>query len=298
MSNVVSFQALAAAVGSACDGPAPEDYTGEDGLLYCGICHEAKERRLPVPAILRDDLGEAINRPRECACQRLRRAREDDAREERRHTEEVKRLRAIGLRDPRLLDCTFAADDGKDAKIGETCRRYADQWPEMRAQNIGMILWGEVGAGKTYYAACIANTLIDREVGVMMTGLPDLAARMTADYGDAREDVLDEVRRLPLLILDDVGFERTTPTGLESAYTILNTRYMSGRPLIVTTNLTPDEIKDPPNVAHKRALDRIVEMCPIVLQAKTGRRAGIAADRRAAALEILYGKGGKAAGEA
>jgi DNA replication protein DnaC len=290
------FGALINAVGADADERMEGDYVADDGLLCCGTCHEPKVRVLPIPVFMRDEYGESIQRPRECLCQRRRIALQEAAKEDKRHREAVARLLSVGLKDERLLSCTFAADDGQEARTGETCRRYAEKWAEMRAKNIGMILWGQVGSGKTFYAAAIANALIEREVGVILTGLPDIAARMSADYGDDREDVLNEIRNIPLLILDDVGFERTTPTGLENAYTILNTRYQSGRPLIVTTNLTPDEIKSPPDIAHKRALDRIVEMCPVVLQSKTARRQGIAAEKRMDALEILYGRSGAEGG--
>ena len=293
--DATAFRILTDVIGADAEDGNDGDYEGPDGMLCCGVCHEPKEHIFRLPAHMQayvpEGTGTEIKRPRECRCQRDLRMLEERERAEREHTNVVKAMRAACFQDAKLAECTFSVDDRRDAKLSDTCSRYADKWVDMRDRNIGALLWGEVGGGKTFYAACIANALVEREIAVKFRNLPDLAARMSSDYGEGRGAVLEEVRRIPLLILDDLGFERTTPTGLENAFTIINTRYDSGKPLIVTTNLTPDEIKSPANLVHRRALDRIVELCPIVLQVKGGRRREIANNKRLEALEILYGGG-------
>ena len=49
----------------------------------------------------------------------------------------------------------------------------------------------------------------------------------------------------PLLILDDFGMERGTEYGLEQVYSVIDSRYRSGKPLIATTNLTLEELQHP-----------------------------------------------------
>lgn len=95
-----------------------------------------------------------------------------------------------------------------------------------------------------------------------MTNLPTLIHSMTANYGDDREVVLRKVATVPLLILDDFGMERGTPAALEKAYEIINTRYQSQKPLIITTNLTMDVIRNPRDMDYSRLYSRITEMCP------------------------------------
>lgn len=62
-------------------------------------------------------------------------------------------------------------------------------------------------------------------------------------------------------ILDDFGMERGTEYGLEQVYNVIDSRYRSEKPLIVTTNLSLDELNNPPDTAHKRIYDRVTEMC-------------------------------------
>ena len=68
-----------------------------------------------------------------------------------------------------------------------------------------------------------------------------------------------------LLIIDDFGMERGTEYGLEQVYNVIDSRYRSGKPLIVTTNLTLDSLQNPQDTAHARIYDRLLEMCPYPL---------------------------------
>lgn len=76
-----------------------------------------------------------------------------------------------------------------------------------------------------------------------------------------RNEVVDRLCRYPLLIIDDFGMERGTEYALEQIYNIVDSRYRSRKPLIVTTNLTLDEIRHPQDIAHARIYDRLLEMC-------------------------------------
>ena len=67
--------------------------------------------------------------------------------------------------------------------------------------------------------------------------------------------------QLPLLIIDDFGMERGTEYGLEQVYNVIDSRYRSRKPLIVTTNLTLEELQHPEDTAHARIYDRLLEMC-------------------------------------
>ena len=72
---------------------------------------------------------------------------------------------------------------------------------------------------------------------------------------------LFNLAKYPLLIIDDFGVERGTESALEQIYNIIDSRYRSRKPLIVTTNLTLDEIRHPQDTAHARIYDRLLEMC-------------------------------------
>ena len=83
-----------------------EDYTGEDGLLYCGKCRKPKEAYFPEGKSLfgRD------RHPAECDCQRAEREKREAAEKQRSHLETVERLKRRGFTDPAMQGWTFEND--------------------------------------------------------------------------------------------------------------------------------------------------------------------------------------------
>lgn len=98
-----------------------------------------------------------------------------------------------------------------------------------------------------------------------------------------------DLMRYPLLILDDFGMERQTEYALEQVFNVIDARYRSGRPLIITTNLSLAELKTPKSREHARIYDRILEMCQPVNFGSNGRRADFARDKMKRAAELLRG---------
>lgn len=64
-----------------------------------------------------------------------------------------------------------------------------------------------------------------------------------------------------LLIIDDLGAERSSEYALENVFSVIDRRYRSRRPLIVTTNLPLPRIKTETDIEKRRIYDRILEMC-------------------------------------
>lgn len=176
-----------------------------------------------------------------------------------------------------LMSCTFDRDNGGTPQL-EWARRYVDHWAEMRKENMGLLFWGPAGTGKTFAAACIANALVDREVGVRMITLGEALLNLFGMSGDERIGYLEGLTTCGLLILDDFGVERRTTYAREQVYEIINRRYLSGRPMIVTTNLTLEELKhgdrDDERI-HDRVLERCVPVCfsgPSIRRENAARR--------------------------
>ena len=200
------------------------DYYGAVGLLYCGKCQTPKE-----------------------------------AIKERKHLDLVRRLKADGFSDFAMLDWTFANDNGHCPQMHHA-HRYVEQWQTMHTENIGLLFWGGVGTGKSFLAGCIANALMAQEVPVRMTNFARILNELNNSFS-GRNEVVGRLCRYPLLIIDDFGMERGTEYALEQIYSIVDSRYRSRKPLIVTTNLTLDEIRHPQDTAHARIYDRLLEMC-------------------------------------
>ena len=266
------------------------DYMDEaDGLLHCKKCGEAKQLKLPIPETLWDKLGETRVVFRACACRRAELHLEEEVRREAERLDNIKKLRRRGIEDEKYLECTFERDDRQEVKIRETCLKYVEKWEEVKETNIGLAFVGDVGTGKTFYAAAIANAMIDKGVAAIITTIPALHTAMIANYGENRDFILNQIRSIPLLVLDDVGVERSTPTAMENAYTIINERYKAKKPLIITTNISKAEMLNPATEHEKRIYDRIVEMCPAFIQPKLKRRHAISEGKRREALSLLMG---------
>ena len=77
-------------------------------------------------------------------------------------------LKSMCFQDSALYCWTFENDNGRNPLISKA-KTYADKWSDMMSKNIGLLLWGEVGTGKTFFAACIANALVENCVSVKMT---------------------------------------------------------------------------------------------------------------------------------
>ena len=262
----------------------PEDYTGEDGLLYCGSCRQPKEAYFAEGKTLfgRD------RHPKECDCQRKRWEMLEAADREQKHREEVERLKRIGFTDPAMKSWTFGNDNGKCPQM-EKARRYVEQWEQIKDGNHGMILWGEVGTGKSYFAGCIANALMEKEISVCMTNFALILNDLAASYKD-RNEYISRLCSFPLLILDDFGVERGTEYGLEQVYNVIDSRYRSRKPLIVTTNLTLEELQNPEDTPHARIYDRLIEMCtPVRITGENFRKAA-AREKMEQLKKLLNGK--------
>ncbi len=122
----------------------------------------------------------------------------------------------------------------------EVALRFADR-PEG-----WLVLLGVYGCGKTHLAAAIANRLIERGHAVLFVVVPDLLDHLRATFAPgspASFDVrFDEIRNAPILILDDLGTQSSTPWALEKLFQILNHRYAARLPTVITSNQSLEEI--------------------------------------------------------
>jgi len=109
-----------------------------------------------------------------------------------------------------------------------------------------LVLKGGYGCGKTHLAAAIANACIERGQPVLFITVPDLLDHLRAAFAPASLTTYDErfeqVRNAPVLILDDLGTESSTPWAQEKLFQIFNHRYNARLPTVITTNHELEEI--------------------------------------------------------
>lgn len=239
------------------------DYVGDDGLLRCGVCHEPKEKKWTY-TFKGEPVEKVIARP--CKCERERREVEDKKIAKADAERKVKRLREASMMESRFKDARFEnfQKTKYNVKNYDICRRYVDAFDKMLEKDVGLLMYGDVGTGKSYAAACIANELIDKGIPVIMTSFVKLLYLFGSNDPDKKYEsdrLLERLMRCKLAILDDLGAERSSDYALERIYDVINSRDERKLPTIVTTNIQLEEMKAEEYEKTKRIYDRIMGSC-------------------------------------
>ena len=244
-----------------------------DGLLYCGRCLTPKQTRVQL-------YGEVHTPMCLCKCEQEKREKEAEERRKQEAIERVKRLKKMGFPDAEMQKWSFDLDDHKNEKISQVALRYVEHFPEMRKKGKGLLLYGNVGTGKTFISACIANALIDLGHPCLVTNFARLTNTISASF-DKKQEYMDALNKFTLLVIDDLASERDTEYMGEIVQSIIDARYRSGKPLIVTTNLPADELKHPSDIRKQRVYSRLFEMCiPVEVTGADRRKEKLKSDFR------------------
>lgn len=146
------------------------------------------------------------------------------------------------------------------AEIFDFCRKFASDYD--RLQKPFLLLSGESGRGKTFLSHCIAKALIDSAHSVIYYSardlFDDLADLRFRSGREARESGIDPdyVLSCDLLIIDDLGTEMPNDFTKSEFFSILNSRVGAGKGIIISTNLSPQDISD---TYSPRIMSRILE---------------------------------------
>lgn len=241
------------------------DYIGDDGLLYCGNCHTRKQTEIIVLGMPRRPMCL-------CKCAQEKKEQEEKRQKEIEFERRVKQYRRMGFPESEMQHWTFENDDGMNEKLTNAMRNYANGFITFKKQGKGLLLYGSVGTGKTYAACEVANDLISRGIPALATNFIRLTNTIQGHF-DKRQEYIDGLNDFELLVLDDLGVERDSKYMQEMVYYIIDGRYRANLPMIITTNLSIEQIKKADNIEQIRIYDRILERCfPIEVVGNSRRR--------------------------
>lgn len=240
------------------DGEISRDGDGnpltDEGLIYCGTCHQLKQYRIYAPF-----LGRVLEPYVVCQCEE-----KIDAQEQQRIIE-YNRQRQIKLNlsqaDALMLKNTFSVDKYPNSEPSKMLRDYCRHWKDKyQPMNRGLYIFGDVGVGKSFYASCVANE-IARVYGDTVKAVS--VTRVVNDLfsTDNKSGYIDSLASVDLLVLDDFGAERKSDYGLEQVFSVIDERYKAQKPLILTSNYDYSLLRQKVSVNQKRIYDRVIGMC-------------------------------------
>ena len=134
----------------------------------------------------------------------------------------------------------------------------------------GIMFQGQVGSGKTHLSAAIANKLLVNNIDVLFLVVPDFLDEMRMSYGSLGEfneiTMMNKAKNAQVLILDDLGMHNFSQWTKNKLFTLINYRLNNQLPMIITTNLNLDELKE---IVGERVISRIIAACePCLLPVK------------------------------
>lgn len=234
---------------------------------YCSKC--GKKKKIQVV-----DFGFGIKKkvPILCECESQHIEKYNANIEKDKQLEKIRRLESL-FKQSRLGDrfknCTFdnfIVREGTEKAL-EISKDFVKNFRNYYQEGNGILFSSIPGTGKTHLCGAITNELIKNMTSVIFIVVPELLLKIRNTYNKGTEteaQIMYGLTECDLLILDDLGAEKTTDWTTEKLFTVIDNRYRYNKPMIFTTNCSSKELKE--RIGH-RTFSRIMEICqPIKLE--------------------------------
>lgn len=146
---------------------------------------------------------------------------------------------------PEAPDANGISPKKRMGEIAKFCEDYAN---DFSLRSPSLFMHGATGLGKTHLSLSIANIVTEKGMGVIYSSAPNLFGELEREHfsrQNPNERTFErELLETDLLIIDDLGVEFSTQFTVSCVYNIINSRNLSGKPTIISTNLTPEELED------------------------------------------------------
>ena len=170
------------------------DYLDEEGCLHCGICGKRKQMKVSLMGF--EHVVSCL-----CECEVKARQELDEKMQREEAQRQLYQRKSVGLRERRFWEWKFENDNGSNQKT-LIARQYVENWTNMKRKNVGLLLMGPVGTGKSFFAGCIANALLEQGERVMMTNFSRILNEITSYQAD-KNQIIQNLVDYPLLIIED-----------------------------------------------------------------------------------------------
>lgn len=228
--------------------------------------------------------------PIKCLCERLKKRDEYRKQKQKEDAMKARELMQRGVKDQKYHDFTFAADDKRNPEMSALFYQYVEQFETMKQEQRGLIIYGPVGTGKTFYACAIANEIMKYGYSALITNLPMLIMQLLGKPAE-QSLVLDTLDKVDLLVIDDFGIENETAFSFEKIFQILDARSRSKKPMIMTTNMSPEQFAQISVMGQQRINERIKDSAQALIEVSgNSRRDEIAGRKMRETMNMLVEK--------
>lgn len=233
----------------------------------CAVCGEDLFKEVTI-------FGEKKVFRRACACRRKELEEEERLAEESKKFNRSLDILELGYLNKGYSAYTFAQADEKDSKIVKDLTQYCNNWEKAKKVNRGIFLYGNTGVGKTFYASAVANEVRKKGDYVLIGSASEFVRYYTRDYG-RNEEAERQIETYPLMVIDDIGMEKSSDNSLATMNEIIDIRYLSHKPLICTSNYPLNKLYEGTGAYGSRIASRLTEMCvPYQVTGKDRRNNG------------------------
>lgn len=243
--------------------PKEDEYLGENGLPFCKKCNTPRHW-------ISDDMKAAAHCVCKCQQEEIRRKQEEEARQKR--IDEFNNRSKLSLMGARYknkrLEDAIITEHNRSAY--EKCSNYAKNHKAVKANNIGLYIYGENSSGKTFLTACLCNELLWIGYRCIYTNLATILNEIRGSYdrnGIGEVEILDRLCYYDFAFIDDLGKEfigreynaSSSKWAEEKLFEVLNARYNSQKPTIFSSNYSIAELETALGL-DKAIIERINEM--------------------------------------
>lgn len=222
-------------------------------IEYCKRCGEPTLQEMEVLG-----LKSQIETP--CKCKLAEIEKTEQTRRDREKEElKAERIKRWEERSGQGKEYSFHCDKYPQSNLSQLAHNFIDTVEDSRPKGYGLLLSGVKGCGKTFITACMGRVLSIKGYTVEMISAPRLVQMVQTNKFN--NDCLWKYQVCDYLILDDLAAERSTEFGQEIIFQVVDGRYIKRKPIIASTNLSLNELKNTDNLLQGRVFDRLLERC-------------------------------------